>query len=94
LSFVYWGYLLLLKVQFGNGPQYSDCGDLGGGAAAAAAGAPCTPVPDLQAALQLPDNLDASPWLEGLVLLAMLVALRVIIYYVLRAKTRGRKLRT
>ncbi len=89
LSFVYWGYQLLLKVQFGNGPQYSDCGGVGGAPAAA-----CTPVRDLQAALQLPGSPDDSPWPEVVVLLGMLFVVRAAIYYVLRVKTRGRRLKT
>ncbi len=80
-------------MQFGHGPQYSDCGGFAGSSPAAGGGG-CSPVSDLEAALQLPTSPDASPWPEVVVLLGMLLALRLLIYYVLRVKTRGRRLKT
>jgi hypothetical protein len=100
LSFVYWGFNLLVKIQFA-GSTYIQCGSgsgLGTGAehggssssSSTAAGGvqPCHPVTDLQAALQLPTNPNESPALEVGVLLAMLVALRVMVYITLRQKTK------
>lgn len=83
---------LLLKIEFAGATYYS-CGasGLGSGEAAAAgpAAAPCHSVPDLQAALQLPTDPNASPALELGVLFGMLVALRLLVYYTLRQKTKA-----
>lgn len=99
LSFVYWGFNLMLKIQF-SGSTYIQCGSGGaglgtgaehsssGGAAAGGVEA-CHPVTDLQAALQLPTNPNESPALEVGVLLAMLVVLRVLVYVTLRIKTKS-----
>ncbi|WIA20339.1 hypothetical protein OEZ85_006170 [Tetradesmus obliquus] len=91
LSFVYWGFNLLLKIEFAGATYYS-CGASGLGSGEAAAGpaaAPCHSVPDLQAALQLPTDPNASPALELGVLFGMLVALRLLVYYTLRQKTKA-----
>jgi hypothetical protein len=97
---VYWGFNLLIKIEF-RGSTYIQCGTgtgLGTGAEAAAASsssssgatvAPCHPVTDLQAALQLPTNPNESPALEVGVLLAMLVVLRLLVYVTLRTKTKS-----
>ncbi|KAG2493515.1 hypothetical protein HYH03_008330 [Edaphochlamys debaryana] len=74
ISFVYWGYNLLLKVQF-RGNTYLD-----------AAGRAV----NVQSALGLPTNPNASPAAEVLVLLAMLAVLRSLTYVVLRRKTEVR----
>jgi hypothetical protein len=96
VSFVYWGYNLLLKIQF-SGSTYIQCGTgsgLGTGAehsssSSAAAVQACHEVTDLQAALQLPTNPNESPALEVCVLLAMLVVLRLLVYVTLRVKTKS-----
>ncbi|KAF8055666.1 rca [Scenedesmus sp. PABB004] len=93
-SFVYWGFNLLVKIEF-SGATYYACG-AGGGLAGAGgvahtseSAAPCAPLPNLQAALQLPTDPGASPALEIGVLFAMLVLLRTAVYYVLRHKTKA-----
>jgi hypothetical protein len=102
LSFVYWGFNLLIKIQFA-GSTYIQCGSgsgLGtgtehsgsssGGSSSSSSGVePCHPVMDLQAALQLPTDPNASPALEVLVLLGMLVILRLLVYITLRQKTKS-----
>jgi hypothetical protein len=94
---VYWGFNLLIKIEF-RGSTYIQCGSgtgLGTGSEAAAASssgpavAPCHPVSDLQAALQLPTNPNESPALEVGVLLAMLLVLRLLVYITLRTKTKS-----
>jgi hypothetical protein len=84
---------LLLKIEFAGATYYS-CGSSGLGtldasSAAGPAAAPCHAVPDLQAALQLPTNPNQSPALEVGVLFAMLVLLRLMVYYTLRQKTKA-----
>lgn len=98
LSFVYWGFNLLLKIQF-KGATYISCGGstgLGTGtehssSSSSAAGGvqACHEVTDLQAALHLPTNPNESPALELGVLFAMLVVLRVLVYITLRLKTKS-----
>jgi hypothetical protein len=46
-------------------------------------------VPDLQRAMQLPVDVNESPLLDGMVLLAMLVGARIWIYFTLRKKTKA-----
>ncbi|KAG2437947.1 hypothetical protein HXX76_005562 [Chlamydomonas incerta] len=75
ISFVYWGYNLLLKVQFG-GATYTG-----------ADGAPVS----VQHSLGLPTDPNASKAPEVLVLLGMLVILRSLTYVVLRHKTEVRQ---
>jgi hypothetical protein len=94
LSFLYWGFNLCLRAQF-TGAQYYDCGPDGGAApggtaAAAQAAGPqgCVPVVDFSGQLQLPTDVDGSPMLDVLILLAMLLALRLAVYAVLRHKTK------
>ncbi|KAF6253780.1 P-loop containing nucleoside triphosphate hydrolase protein, partial [Scenedesmus sp. NREL 46B-D3] len=93
LSFVYWGFNLLLKIEFAGATYYS-CGSSGlgtldGAAAAGPSAEPCQAVSDLQAALQLPTDTNESPALEVGVLLAMLVLLRLMVYHTLRQKTKA-----
>jgi hypothetical protein len=102
VSFVYFGFNLLLKIQFA-GQTYVSCGGGTGGLGsggeagthvAVAAGSghlaqSCAPVTDLQGALQLPTNPNESPALEVCVLLGMLVGLRLLVYICLRAKTKS-----
>ncbi|KAI8473752.1 MAG: hypothetical protein J3K34DRAFT_497894 [Monoraphidium minutum] len=92
LSFVYWGFNVLLKVEFG-GATYFDCGEADA-ARAAAAGAPaqlrpCAPVADLASALSLPVDPNDSAALDVGVLVATLAALRLLIYVALRKKTKA-----
>lgn len=95
LSFVYWGFNIMLKIEF-SGVTYYQCGSatgLGGSSsdalAAAVAAGPCEPVPDLQAALQLPVDPNSSAALDIGVLIAMLVVLRLLVYSTLRQKTKA-----
>lgn len=97
LSFVYWGFNLLLKIEFA-GSTYIQCGSatgLGSGAEGTSSSSntagveACHPVTNLQAALQLPTDPNASPVLEVMVLLAMLVVLRLLVYITLRIKTKS-----
>ncbi|GLC73199.1 hypothetical protein PLESTF_001346200 [Pleodorina starrii] len=71
LSFIYWGFNLLLKIQF-RGYTYWE-----GGA----------PVTDIQSALGLPTDPSSSVAPDVLVLLGMLLLLRTLTYLVLRIKT-------
>ncbi len=80
LSFVYWGFNLLLKIQFAGVTFYTCQGPV------------CQPVPSLQDALILPTDPNEPVYPEVLVLLAMLVILRAAVYVVLRKKTATRPL--
>jgi hypothetical protein len=101
ISYVYWGFNLLLKIEFANS-QYYDCDDAPPGAAgvpppgavgAAAKVVPgtpgCEPVPNLRSALQLPVDVNDPVWLDVVVLVAMLVLLRIAVYVTLRKKTKA-----
>eukprot|EP01026_Neomeris_dumetosa_P054849 TRINITY_DN494_c0_g1_i16.p5 TRINITY_DN494_c0_g1~~TRINITY_DN494_c0_g1_i16.p5 ORF type:complete len:189 (-),score=16.39 TRINITY_DN494_c0_g1_i16:483-1049(-) len=81
ISFVYWGYSFLLKLQF-NGRTYIDCGELG------LERRECEVVDDLSEALVLPRDVNETPFIEIGVLLGMMILLRLAIYFVLNAKTR------
>lgn len=91
LSFVYWGFNLLLKVEFA-GRALADCGGGGGGTPGAAAAAPllreCRPVADVRGALNLPTDPNESPAVDLLVLFANLIILRLGVYVALRKKTK------
>lgn len=80
LSFVYWGYNLLLKIEY-SGRTFVDCGGQ------STLTVECVPVPDVSKALNFPTDAEASPWPEVVVLLGMLVLFRVLVYLVLRKKT-------
>ncbi|KAK9829866.1 hypothetical protein WJX72_008345 [[Myrmecia] bisecta] len=86
LSFVYFGYNLLIKIEFGGRTIY----DCGGADVADPQQHPelCHPVPSLQQALHLQESPDAWPW-EVLVLLGYLLFWRCMIYVALRRKTSG-----
>jgi hypothetical protein len=84
LSFVYWGFNLLLKVEFG-GRSFVSCTADSGAAGVAA----CAPVEDLQAALHLPSNPNDSAAIDAIVLVANLVLLRLGVYMALRKKTKA-----
>ncbi|EFJ49175.1 hypothetical protein VOLCADRAFT_104378 [Volvox carteri f. nagariensis] len=71
LSFLYWGFNLLLKIQFRH-VDYFDGG---------------VRVGDVKSALGLPADPNSNVLPDVLVLLAMLVALRALSYIVLRIKT-------
>lgn len=86
---------LLLKIEFAGATYYS-CGnsglgtlDAGSSSSSTSLAGPCKPVSDLQAALQLPTDPNASPALEVGVQLAMLVVLRLLVYICLRHKTKA-----
>lgn len=87
------GFNVLLKVEFA-GRTFIDCGPPAHEGAAAgpdASGAlrACARVPNLQTALSLPADPDASPAADVAVLVAMLVALRIGVYVALRKKTKA-----
>eukprot|EP00775_Hariotina_reticulata_P013254 gene13254-13384_t len=74
LSFLYWGYNLLIKTQFSDVTYYT-CTGAGG----------CTPVPPSALSLQVHPRDPAYP--DVLILIAMLIFLRLCVYFVLRKKT-------
>ncbi|KAG2424300.1 hypothetical protein HYH02_015190 [Chlamydomonas schloesseri] len=82
VSFVYWGYNLLLKIQFGGATYYSSGSSSGPGGQ--------QPV-NVQHSLGLPTDPNSSRAPEVLVLLAMLLILRSLTYMVLRHKTEVRQ---
>jgi hypothetical protein len=90
LSFLYWGFNLVLKAQF-TGLTYYNCGGPTGGAGSSitAVAQGCVPVQNLSQELMLPVDVDASPVVDIVVLLSMLLALRLAVYWVLRHKTAG-----
>ena len=85
LSFVYYGYNLLLKINWVGVPLWDCAGD---NPPAPQADPRCTLVPPggLQAKLRLQENTEQWPW-EALALLAWLVIFRVAVYVALRRKT-------
>ncbi|GBF97037.1 ABC transporter G family member [Raphidocelis subcapitata] len=96
LSFLFWGFNILTKIQFRR-YDYYDCGTtVGAGStrgvssAELAATPGCTRVEDLQRTLGLPAPPQQPAWPDALVLIAMLVALRLAAFFVLRVKTRTR----
>lgn len=86
LSFVYWGFNLLLKIEFAGRPVI-DCTPPPG--APPGGLTPCKRVDNVRAALNLPDDPDASPALDVVVTLATLIVLRVGVYIALRKKTKA-----
>lgn len=74
LSFIYWGNNLMLKSQF-NGVTFYECGT-----------GTCSPVPIDRLALAVSPSDPAYP--DVLILLGMLIFLRLVIYFVLRRKTK------
>lgn len=96
LSFVYYGYNLLLKIEY-SGLTLYNCRSATDGGAGGAAGVvvhnpesdpSCTPVPPggLQAILRLQENTERWAW-EAIALLGWLVVCRYAIYWALRKKT-------
>lgn len=83
-SFVWWGFSLLLKIEF-NGREIVDCGGLSDETEVSE----CEPVSDLADTLNLPSDVNSSTWSDVLALMAMFIAGRMIIYYVLKRKTRA-----
>lgn len=61
LSFVYWGFNLLLKIEF-SGRTFVNCSPPPG--APPGSLAPCVAVDNIQAALNLPADPNASPALD------------------------------
>lgn len=83
ISFIYWAYNLILKIQLHDETFYQCSSPPGGGVPT------CATVPNLSSSLQLPTDVNSSPALEVGVLLGLLVALRFVVYVVLRYRTRG-----
>lgn len=84
VSFIWWAFNLVLKIEF-NGRDFEDCGGFGDESEKSE----CEPVEDLGDALNLPSDPNDAVWSDVVVLFAMLVAGRVIIYYILKQKTRA-----
>lgn len=89
---------MLLKIEFAGSSYYAcgtsglepGAGEIGAVATSSTvAGAPCVRVNDLQTALQLPIDPNASVALDVGVLMAMLVVLRLLVYTTLRSKTKA-----
>lgn len=87
-SFVYYGYNLLLKINWVGVPLW-DCA--GANPPRPQSNPACTLVPPggLQAKLHLQENTERWPW-EALALLAWLVVFRAAVYVALRRKTGAR----
>eukprot|EP01026_Neomeris_dumetosa_P031549 TRINITY_DN2500_c0_g1_i3.p1 TRINITY_DN2500_c0_g1~~TRINITY_DN2500_c0_g1_i3.p1 ORF type:complete len:686 (+),score=50.56 TRINITY_DN2500_c0_g1_i3:130-2187(+) len=81
LSFVYWGYSFLIKLQFQD-KRFTDCGEFG------LERSKCEEVDDIREALVLPRDIHETPMVEIGVLLGMLIFFRVAVYFVLNTKTR------
>lgn len=87
-SYIYWSYSLLAKIQYRDHTYYdcnqqdtndaNDITDL----------SQCTVVTDVKRALALPRDVNETVALEVGILLAMLVVLRLLVYAVLKYKTR------
>jgi hypothetical protein len=88
LSFIYWAYSLLLKIQF-RGKMYFDCSLT---AARLTNDDPnhigCTRITDLRSELGFPRDLEGTPLVEVGVLVAMVLLLRYAVFLVLVWKTR------
>ncbi|KIY91979.1 hypothetical protein MNEG_15984 [Monoraphidium neglectum] len=98
ISFLYWGFNILTKIQFRR-YEIFDCG--GEVTSSSSRGYTpddlraipgCSPIADVQTTLGLPADPQAPAWPDAVILIAMLVVLRLAIYYTLKVKTRTRKL--
>ena len=85
-SFVYWGYSLLLKIQF-HDRTYYDYGLRSGLDSGERLPDP-VPIRNVTNTLSLPRDVNETMWIEVGILLAMLFTFRIAIYFVLRHKTR------
>ena len=86
-SFVYWGYSLILKIQFHDRTYY----DYGLRDGSLASGAPLpdpVPIRNVTSTLALPRDVNETMGIEVGILFAMLITFRTVIYLVLRYKTR------
>ena len=97
LSFIYYGYNLLLKIEYSGVTLYNCKAEGGDSAAGGAAGViasnpesnpNCVAVPPggLQSILHLQENTETWAW-EAIALLGWLVVFRYAIYWALRRKT-------
>eukprot|EP00210_Caulerpa_lentillifera_P007371 g7045.t1 len=80
----YWAYRLVLQIQF-HDKEYINCGGIN---EVQKPREECEPIDDLGEELNLPIDMNGAMWPSVLVLFASLFILRVITYYVLRAKTK------
>jgi len=80
----YWAYRLVLQIQF-HDKEYVDCGGIN---EEQLPREQCADIEDLGEELNLPVDVNGAYWPSILVLLGLLIILRVITYYVLRAKTK------
>ena len=85
LTFTYYSYNLLLKIEYAGRTLY-DCHGSNPSHPASTPG--CVPVPQegVSAALRLWESVDVWPY-EAVVLIGWLVVFRVLVYYALRHKT-------
>lgn len=84
ISFIYYGYNLLMKIEF-QGRDLVDCGALGVGSGMEEE--ECKKVESLQDALSLAMDVEDSVWSDVLALMLMFVVVRFALYYVLKRKT-------
>ena len=83
LSFPYWAFNIVLKVEFSS-RVFEDCGGLTGESNTTE----CKQINDIADALSLPPEVNANVISEVFVLIGMLFVVRIVIYFVLRRKTR------
>lgn len=90
LSFIYYGYNLLLKIEY-KGVTLWDCGGASRVSPPPADNPACTPIPPggLAAKAHLQENTENWPW-EALALLAWLLVSRYAVYVALRVKTASK----
>ena len=90
LSFIYYGYNLLLKIEY-KGVTLWDCGGASRVSPPPADNSACTPIPPggLAAKAHLQENTENWPW-EALALLAWLLVFRYAVYVALRVKTASK----
>ena len=80
----YWAFRVLMQIEFGD-RNFIDCGGINDDQLPREE---CTPIEDLAEEMNMPFDFDGSKWPGVGVIFAMLIALRVLTYYVLRVKTR------
>lgn len=90
-SFIFYGFNLLMKIEF-HGREYLDCGELQlicSSSKSRGSTGDCKPVESLKDALGLAVDVDDSVAFELIVLFGTLAGLRVLLYYVLKFKTKA-----
>ena len=80
----YWTYRVLMQIEFG-GRDFVDCGGVN---EVQLPRNKCEPIESLNDEMNIPFDVDGPKWPGVTVIFAMLIALRIVTYYVLRIKTR------